>query len=537
MTQGHSRSHASAKFLISGQIYSLERGISNGMETIVINDFINHQRLVEIQIGGGNSLEFKNVKVSLQVWSKERIGGNREKIETLKSEAMRWELEEGKRTLSDSERGEWLQARKCWEDKEGNIAICFGKKQELRLNVLVNEAVEKVIFRGVMVGSNNVMVSHLQYADDTIFFEEWSKENAKSLMCILKCFEEVSGLRINFKKSKIYGIGVNEGKMTDMARWMGYDIREFPFTYLGLPIRENIRRVNAWNPVVEKFKKRLSDLKAKTEEINGLGVDFTSSCIGVLGDGRDIRFWVNRWVDNRRLCDRFPRLYHLERRKEVRVLNRGVWVDNNWVWEWDWIWSIRDEDGVFTVKELTRLIEEKILISDNGGQETLWNKLVPKKVNIFTWRALRGRLSVRVELDKRGVDLDSVLCLSCDNIVETCAHCLINCDLTMSVWDKIFNWWDVGIVNAFTIDEVFSSNGNINVPDYYSQVWQAVILTTGFLLGQCTDCRRFLSSGTVSLGHFQLCFFTSDRLQLLSSVSRSQLCYAVSFRVNALMRS
>ena len=53
-----------------------------------------------------------------------------------------------------------------------------------------------------------------------------------------------------------------------------------------------------------------------------------------------------------------------------------------------WKWAI-GEDGKFMVKELSRLIEDKILVSDNGAQETLWNKLVPKKVNIFVWRALR----------------------------------------------------------------------------------------------------------------------------------------------------
>nr|GEX17579.1 reverse transcriptase domain, reverse transcriptase zinc-binding domain protein [Tanacetum cinerariifolium] len=147
------------------------------------------------------------------------------------------------------------------------------------------------------------------------------------------------------------------------------------------------------------------------------------------------------WVDDWRLCDGFRKLYHLERRKEVSDLNRGVW-------EWDWIRSIRvrvgnefedligvlkyvvvcndcrdswrwplAEDGVFTVKELTRLIEENIHISDMVVKKRFWWKLVPKKVNIFIWRALRGRLSVCVELDKRGVDLDTVLCPSCDNIV------------------------------------------------------------------------------------------------------------------------
>nr|GEY18676.1 LINE-1 reverse transcriptase like [Tanacetum cinerariifolium] len=70
------------------------------------------------------------------------------------------------------------------------------------LNALVSEAVEKGIFKGIAVGADRAVVSHLQYADDTIFFSEWSKENVKALMCILKCFEEVSGLKVNYNKSK-----------------------------------------------------------------------------------------------------------------------------------------------------------------------------------------------------------------------------------------------------------------------------------------------------------------------------------------------
>ncbi|GJT99128.1 hypothetical protein Tco_1094646 [Tanacetum coccineum] len=62
-------------------------------------------------------------------------------------------------------------------------------------------------------------------------------------MRVLKCFEEVSGLKVNHNKSKIYGIGVSEGDMTDMARWMGCGIGEFPFTYLRLPIDTDISKI------------------------------------------------------------------------------------------------------------------------------------------------------------------------------------------------------------------------------------------------------------------------------------------------------
>ncbi|GJV81998.1 hypothetical protein Tco_1517868 [Tanacetum coccineum] len=107
-------------------------------------------------------------------------------------------------------------------------------------NEIINEAVDKGVFRGVKIGRNNVVVSHLQYADDTIFFGEWNKENAKALMCILKCFEEVSDLRVNYNKSKLFGVRVNDVELREMARWMRCGLG-----------------------VVEKSKNRLADWKAK----------------------------------------------------------------------------------------------------------------------------------------------------------------------------------------------------------------------------------------------------------------------------------
>ena len=128
-----------------------------------------------------------------------------------------------------------------------------------------------------------------------------------------------------------------------------------------------------------------------------------------------------------------------------------------------WRWTL-GEDGEFKVKDLTCLIEEKILQVESGGQDTLWNKLVPKKVNIFAWGALKGRLPVWVELDRRGIDLDSVLCVYCNDSVESCTHCLVTCDLAMDIWTKLFNWWKMGNINVFTIEELFSHNGNVCIP-------------------------------------------------------------------------
>ncbi|XP_071699221.1 uncharacterized protein [Rutidosis leptorrhynchoides] len=54
------------------------------------------------------------------------------------------------------------------------------------LNLLTKVAVRSSLFDGVRVGKDNVLISHLQYADDTIFFGSWSVGNIENLMSLLK---------------------------------------------------------------------------------------------------------------------------------------------------------------------------------------------------------------------------------------------------------------------------------------------------------------------------------------------------------------
>ncbi|KHN30789.1 LINE-1 reverse transcriptase like, partial [Glycine soja] len=69
------------------------------------------------------------------------------------------------------------------------------------LNGLMTNAMEKRLFKGFLSGSNNVEISLLQYADDTIFFGETTMENVRVIKAILRTFELASGLKINFAKS------------------------------------------------------------------------------------------------------------------------------------------------------------------------------------------------------------------------------------------------------------------------------------------------------------------------------------------------
>lgn len=56
-------------------------------------------------------------------------------------------------------------------------------------------------FKGVSLANNGANISLLQYANDALFFGDWSKLNDKNLILILKCVEEVSGLKVNIENS------------------------------------------------------------------------------------------------------------------------------------------------------------------------------------------------------------------------------------------------------------------------------------------------------------------------------------------------
>ena len=49
------------------------------------------------------------------------------------------------------------------------------------LNIVFLEAKDKNIYIGIEVGKDKVYMSHLQFADDALFFREWSLHNAKVL--------------------------------------------------------------------------------------------------------------------------------------------------------------------------------------------------------------------------------------------------------------------------------------------------------------------------------------------------------------------
>ncbi|XP_071693604.1 uncharacterized protein [Rutidosis leptorrhynchoides] len=495
------------------------------------------------------------------------------------------------------------------------------------LNILTQRAAENGIFKGINVGRDKIMVSHLQYADDMIFFGDWYRSNLANVMKLLRCFEELSGLKVNFAKTKLIGVGISSEDSKLMADRFGCSSGDFPITYLGIPLGIKMSKANSWNPVIEKFRKRLSEWKAKSisfggrltlvksvlsslplyffslfrapasvikllesircnffwggsgsgkklswvkwdrvlskygegglnigslisknlallgkwwwrfklnqnsfwakiissiygsegglggtnnsrcvgfgstwaniikagNKIDSWGISFSTSFIREIGICNSIKFWQDVWLGSTPLKEQFKRLFALEVNKHVslqeRVQQTGETVTGNWCWNRDprgraiselaelsrkigefrfqqnseekWRWNLGTE-GIFTAKQLAEIIDSKRSTAARQLPATTLNKSVPKKVEIFAWRTNLKRLPVRVELDKQGIDLHSILCPLCETELETVDHAIKLCVKVKQFWECFARWWNLSEAAVQSIapineDSVFSA--------------------------------------------------------------------------------
>ena len=80
-----------------------------------------------------------------------------------------------------------------------------------------------------------VQVTHLLFADDTLVFCKDSREQLVYLNWILMWFEALSGLKINLSKSALLLVGSVENPK-GLALEVGCNVGSLPTTYLGLPL-------------------------------------------------------------------------------------------------------------------------------------------------------------------------------------------------------------------------------------------------------------------------------------------------------------
>ncbi|GJU78805.1 RNA-directed DNA polymerase, eukaryota, reverse transcriptase zinc-binding domain protein [Tanacetum coccineum] len=67
---------------------------------------------------------------------------------------------------------------------------------------------------------------------------------------------------------------------------------------------------------------------------------------------------------------------------------------------------------------------------------------------------MNSRLTTRINLDLRGMDLDFVRCRVCDQEIKTEEHVLVHCKIAVDIWKDIFKRWKIPILHPNNLSDM-----------------------------------------------------------------------------------
>lgn len=109
------------------------------------------------------------------------------------------------------------------------------------VHLLLVRASDVGLIEGISMG-NGPKLTHLQFADDTLIILRNTEESCKGIKVVLTLFEIMSGLKINFSKSKLF-VNKSDTSVADgWAKHIGCEIGTWPLSYLGVPIGDSHKK-------------------------------------------------------------------------------------------------------------------------------------------------------------------------------------------------------------------------------------------------------------------------------------------------------
>lgn len=164
------------------------------------------------------------------------------------------------------------------------LAISFGR------------AVEQGLVTGLAKHQKEGDVAILQYADDTILLFQDDLAQARHVKMILGMFELMSGLKINFHKSGVICVGMEEDRIKKFEEILTCGRGVFPIKYLGIHVDEKRLKNSVWNPSVEKMEKimggwlgRFLNIAGRTSLINSSLTSLTLFMLSFYGLPKGIK--------------------------------------------------------------------------------------------------------------------------------------------------------------------------------------------------------------------------------------------------------
>ncbi|XP_022007784.1 uncharacterized protein LOC110907059 [Helianthus annuus] len=202
-----------------------------------------------------------------------------------------------------------------------------------------------------------------------------------------------------------------------------------------------------------------------------------------VGYGDCARFWIDDWVPNGVLKDRFPALFKLETVKRCTVGDRMKKGDQVIVASWSWKKPFSTAEEMVQFQALMSVVQQTHIKmgadvwrwdDDPGGSFSAaavrkwlaasrpgvsnpkldWCKWVPIKCNIFMWRLMLKRIPTKLALLRRNINVENTTCVLCGDGEDEVDHIFTDCAFSMSVWNGVLRWLGLPNYFAFSVSDI-----------------------------------------------------------------------------------
>ncbi|XP_072060305.1 uncharacterized protein [Arachis hypogaea] len=219
------------------------------------------------------------------------------------------------------------------------------------LHRMIRETMRNGCIYPLLVGRDNIELSHLQFANDTILF------------CPME----------NIRNGR-NGIPLVKWEKWDTTSKMGSGdgSKKAACTYKG---------GDPWKDICQL---QISEPHVREKMIRGFYMD--------VGNDRIVRFWEDIWLPHGVLKELFPRLFSVSNLKGSIIGDCGFWDGLEWIWNFQWR-KERFQWELALVNQLHQVLQEVVLpeeITSYSFTSAIWKGFIPPRIELFSWCGVLG---------------------------------------------------------------------------------------------------------------------------------------------------
>ncbi|GKV27293.1 hypothetical protein SLEP1_g36479 [Rubroshorea leprosula] len=311
------------------------------------------------------------------------------------------------------------------------------------LHGLVKKAETKGLIHGIDVGSKGLTISLLQFADDTVILGKANGENIFTVKTILRWFELMSELRINFHKSSIVVFNVAQRWLNGVASVLRCGVGKILFVYLGMPVGGNPGTKKLWDPVLNKFRTKLAVWKFALLSFGGRITLLNSR--EFLWGGAELKRKIP-WVSWEMVC----------RSKEKGGLRVMDLRRRNWALLGKWWFRLGDGGEslwkrVVWDKYYGGRREVDIKAVDSVRMSRIWRDVISVRGKSIKLQDMLGKGFRWMVGDGRQVGFWREIWVGDKSLKELCPTLF---ELAMNKDDMVMSWWGLQVVMPNTVGGV-----------------------------------------------------------------------------------